>query len=52
MKDKNKNKTGREKTQKGKKKFEKRERRWRTIRSWYSEKNISLGTGNFSILTI
>jgi hypothetical protein len=49
---KNKNKTRREKTQKRKKKLEKRETRWRTIRAWYSEENISLGTGNFSILTI
>jgi len=50
MKDKNKNR--REKTQKRKKQIEKRERRWRTIRAWYSEENISLGTGNCSILTI
>ncbi len=50
MKDKNRNR--REKTQKKKKKIEKRETRWRTIRAWFSEENISLGTGNFSILTI
>jgi hypothetical protein len=50
MKDKNKNK--KEKKPKKTKIKLKRETRWRTIRAWYSEENISLGTGNFSILTI